>query len=41
MTNFTPAAWLIRTPKVLNTKTGAVPKTLRAQTIFEAYNKLL
>jgi len=39
---FTPAAWLIRNPKVLDAKTGAVPKTLdRAQTIFEAYNKLL
>ncbi|WP_457814340.1 hypothetical protein U8C43_07600 (plasmid) [Sinorhizobium meliloti] len=40
--HFTPAAWLIRNPKVLDAKTGAVPKTLdRAQTIFEAYNKLL
>ena len=40
--HFTSAAWLIRNPKVLDAKTGAVPKTLdRAQTIFEAYNKLL
>lgn len=40
--HFTPAAWLIRNPKMLDAKTGAVPKTLdRAQTIFEAYNKLL
>ncbi|MFG1230394.1 AAA family ATPase [Xanthobacter wiegelii] len=40
--HFTPAAWLIRNPKTLDAKTGVVPKTLdRAQTIFDAYNKLL
>lgn len=40
--HFTPAAWLIRNLKVLDTKTGVVPKTLnRAQTIFDTYNKLL
>lgn len=40
--HFTPSAWLIRNPKMLDAKTGVVPKTLeRAQTIFETYNKLL
>ncbi|PZU46762.1 MAG: hypothetical protein DI568_11570 [Sphingomonas sp.] len=40
--HFTPAAWLIRNPKVLDLKTGPVPKTLdRAQTIFDTYNELL
>lgn len=40
--HFSPAAWLIRNPKALDGKTGPVPKTLdRAQTIFDAYNKLL
>ncbi|MCW1432456.1 AAA family ATPase [Novosphingobium sp. JCM 18896] len=40
--HFTPAAWLIRNPKMLDAKTGAVPKTLdRAQAIFDTYNKLL
>lgn len=40
--HFTPAAWLIRNPKVLDLKTGPAPKTLdRAQTIFDTYNELL
>jgi energy-coupling factor transporter ATP-binding protein EcfA2 len=40
--HFTPAAWLIRSPKILDAKTGAAPKTLdRAQAIFDTYNKLL
>ena len=40
--HFTPAAWLIRNPKVLDLKTGPGPKTLdRAQTIFDTYNELL
>ena len=39
--HFTPAAWLIRNPKILDAKAGAVPNTLdRAQAIFDAYNKL-
>ena len=40
--HFAPAGWLIRNPKILDAKTGSVPKTLeRAQKIFETYNKLL
>jgi energy-coupling factor transporter ATP-binding protein EcfA2 len=40
--HFAPAAWLIRNPKVLDAKTGAVPKSLeRAQKIFDTYNGLL
>jgi hypothetical protein len=40
--HFTPAAWLIRNPKVLDGKSAAVSATLdRAEKIFLAYNRLL
>ena len=40
--HFTPAAWLIRTPKFLDGKSAAVVATLgRAEKVFAAYNALL
>ncbi|MDL2406951.1 AAA family ATPase [Rhizobium calliandrae] len=40
--HFRPASWLIRNPKLLDGKGASVNTTLdRAQTIFDAYNKLL
>lgn len=40
--HFSPAAWLIRNPKLLDGKSPSVSKTLdRAEKIFGAYNKLL
>lgn len=40
--HFTPAAWLIRSPKVLDGKSAPISKTLdRAEKIFQAYNNLL
>lgn len=40
--HFTPAAWLIRNPKLLDGKSAAVAKSLdRAEQIFQTYNALL
>lgn len=40
--HFTPAAWLIRNPKVLEGKSPAVTKTLeRAEKVFATFNALL
>lgn len=40
--HFTPAAWLIRNPKVLDVKSAAVGATLdRAEKVFVTYNSLL
>jgi hypothetical protein len=40
--HFTPAAWLIRNPKLLDEKSASINATLdRAEKIFALYNKLL
>lgn len=40
--HFTPAAWLIRNPKILDAKNAATGRTLdKAETIFSTYNQLL
>lgn len=40
--HFSPAAWLIRNPKVLDAKTAPIGRTLdRAETVFDAYSKVL
>lgn len=40
--HFSPAAWLIRNPKVLDAKTAPISRTLdRAETVFDAYSKVL
>ncbi|OZA45392.1 AAA family ATPase [Polaromonas sp. 17-63-33] len=40
--HFSPAAWLIRNPKVLDGKSAAIGRTLdRAEKIFAAFNRLL
>lgn len=40
--HFTPSAWLIRNPHILDEKSAVIEATLeRAQAIFDAYNKLL
>jgi hypothetical protein len=40
--HFTPAAWLIRNPKVLDGKSAAIGRTLdRAEKVFATFNQLL
>ncbi len=40
--HFTPAAWLIRNPKLLERKSASIARTLdRAEKIFQTYNDLL